>query len=209
MRVPQGQGWMYLHADAMIFSNYGLLLRNPEYATSALSYISADKPLIWYNPRHRKASESALRYVLSEPMLKTAWFMALGGVLLFFVFNARRKQRVIPVIEPPRNTSIDFARTLGNLYRIEGDAAQALSRKIVYFLERVRHEYHLNTGVLNDRFVQQLAHRTGWEPESVQHLTDKINRHLQKRQPATQDDLVAINDLIEQLFNERERKNPV
>lgn len=209
VRVPQGRGWVYLHAEALIFSNYGLLLQNPEYATTALSYISAVEPLIWYNPRHRKISESGLRYILSEPMLKTAWFMALCGILLFFIFNARRKQRVIPVIEPPRNTSIDFARTLGNLYRIEGDTSETLSRKIVYFLERVRHEYHISTAVLNERFVQQLAQKSGWETARVQELTDKINRHLQKRQPATQDDLVAINDLIEQLFNERERKNSV
>lgn len=209
VRVPQGEGWVYLHADALIFSNYGLLFQNPDYATAALSYLNAAEPLIWYNPRHRKVSESGLRYVLSEPMLRNAWFMALGGILLFFVFNARRKQRVIPVIEPPRNTSIDFARTLGNLYRIEGDAGQALSRKIVYFLERIRHEYHLNTAVLNERFVGQLAHKTGWDPARVQQLIDKINRHLQKRQPATQDDLMAINNLIEQLFNERGRENSV
>lgn len=207
IRVPHGKGWIYLHADPLVFTNYGLLFRDPAFATATLSHLPAHEPLLWYNPLHRKVSDSTLRYVFSEPMLKNAWYMLLAGTLMFFVFNARRNQRVIPVIEPPRNTSIDFARTLGNLYRIEADVHQVLSRKIVYFLERIRHEYHINTTVLDARFEQQLAQKTGADLAITQALTSKINQHLQKRKPAASDDITALNKLIEQLFDERERKN--
>src|SRR5690606_17360905 len=67
VRVPQGRGWVYLHADALIFPNYGLLLQNPEYATSALSDSSEGEPPAWHNPRHRKVSDSGVRDGSSRP----------------------------------------------------------------------------------------------------------------------------------------------
>ena len=86
-----------------------------------------------------------MRYILSQPALKWAWYIFLIGMLDFYIFNAKRKQRIVPIIKPLANTTVDFTKTIGNLYYQEGDHGNIIDKKIIYFLEKIRNEYLIDT----------------------------------------------------------------
>ncbi|MGB5931164.1 MAG: DUF4350 domain-containing protein, partial [Cyclobacteriaceae bacterium] len=138
---PIGKGSITVSVAPIAFTNYNLLLEdNYKYALLALSGLPADKPVYYNNYFLRggsQSNQSSLRYIMSQPPLKNAWYLIIALLIVFAIFNAKRRQRIIPVIEPPRNTSLEFTETIGRLYYQRGDHANMARKKIDYFLEYV------------------------------------------------------------------------
>ena len=94
------------------------------------------------------------------------------------IFNAKRRQRVIPIIKPLPNTTVDFTKTIGNLYYQEGNHQNLIDKKIIYFLERVRNEYLIDTAVLDENFIKKLHAKTGKDIKDIEHLVYLINYQI-------------------------------
>jgi hypothetical protein len=128
--------------NPVAFTNYNLLKEDRyRYTENVLSYIPKGN-IYWYTKgqNNENISESPLRYILSQPALKWAWYLFLIGMLIFMIFNAKRKQRIVPILLLA-NSTIDFTKTIGNLYYQEGDHTNIIDKKIIYFLEKIRTEY--------------------------------------------------------------------
>lgn len=201
IKVPYGQGEIYLHAQPNVFTNYQLLKNNnSEYASKALSY--TDGEIFWFikNQTGEIISNSPLRYILSQPALKAAWYIFLLGMLVFFIFNAKRKQRIVRIIKPLENTTVDFTKTIGNLYFQEGNHDNIIEKKIIYFLEKIRNDYMLDTTVLDENFEKKLQHKTGKKLEDIEKAVYLINQHRKNYHQSVESDLIALNTAIEKIF---------
>jgi hypothetical protein len=146
-------------------------------------------------------SQNPMRFVFSQPALKAAWYLFLLGMLVFIFFNAKRKQRVVPIVAPLTNTTIEFTKTIGNLYFQEGNHHTIIDKKIIYLLDKIRRDYLLDTTNLDEKFVQKLQQKTGKNAEDLKQLFAKINQHRKGNFESVENDLVAINTLIEKIFN--------
>ena len=199
IRVPFGYGSFVLHSQPTAFSNFHLLKGNhSEYAEKVLSTIP-EGDIYWQVSRYgNKTSGSPLRYILSQPALKWALWIGLLTLIVFMIFNARRKQRVVPEIPPLRNTSVEFAKTIGNLYYQEGNHHTIIEKQIIYFLEHIRNEYHIDTYSLDSAFMEKLHLKTGKPFEDIQKAVDLIKKHRHEFQ-STEADVIAINKAIEKL----------
>jgi hypothetical protein len=122
-------------------------------------------------------------------------------MLVFMIFNAKRRQRVVPIVQPLSNTTIDFAKTIGNLYFQEGDHGNLIDKKIIYFLEKIRQDYLLDTSVLDDIFIKKLQAKSGKNSFDIQNLVYLINQHRKNNFTAIESDLIAINNAIEKIIN--------
>src|SRR5690606_21049384 len=124
---------------------YQLLKKdNQKYAAAILSYLP-DEP-IFYDYHEKVGQElgsSPLRFILSKPALRAAWYLGLISLVLFMIFNAKRKQRIVKVIKPLENTTVAFTKTIGNLYYETKDHNNLIDKKITYFLEYIRRVYYL------------------------------------------------------------------
>jgi hypothetical protein len=197
-----GRGRFLLHTQPAVFTNYYLLKRDYfNYVQMALSYIPRGT-VYWRNDYANtnffEDPDSKLRYIMSQPGLKWAWRLFLWGILLFMLFNGRRKQRIMPIIEPVKNTTVDFAKTIGNLYYQEGDHHTIIEKKIVYFLEHIRTEYRIETAQLNEEFIQKLHLKSGKPAEDVRAAVNLIQQFRHSK-ASTANDVVAINNAIEKL----------
>jgi hypothetical protein len=169
LKVYYGKGVVYLHTQPSVFTNYNLLKDNAEYAEKALSYIPNgeilwDPQVQWSYQDQDQAdndSESALNFFLRNPSLKWFLYVAFIGLLIFLLFNARRKQRAIPVIDPPKNSTLEFTHTISNLYLLNEDHKNMVDKKTQYFLEKIRSRYYLDTSNLNQEFIEKLALKSG------------------------------------------------
>lgn len=203
IKVDYFGGNIFLHLQPAVFTNYHLLKNDhKKYAAAALSYLP-DAP-IFFDSRNKKVQElgdSVMRYILKQPALKWAWYLALLTLLVFMVFNAKRKQRIVKIIRPLTNTMVDFTKTIGNLYYETKDHNNLVDKKITYFLERLRRIYYLDTQILDDKFVNNLALKTGKNKKETKKLIDLV-ANLRAKQICTEADLLQLNKAIEAFYND-------
>lgn len=191
-------GYFYLHTNPFAFSNYHLLNGNENYAATVLSFLP-EQQLIWdnYYKSGRKVIRSPLRYILTNNALKWAFYVALFSLFLFILFKGKRTQRIIPVIEPLKNSTVEFTQTIGDLYYQHKDYSNIIAKKNQYFFEFVRTSYYLNTNELNPQFINKLAIKSSNTKEETKALIDYIV-YLKSKSLHSEKELIQLNKLIEQ-----------
>ncbi|MGH2666358.1 DUF4350 domain-containing protein [Flavobacterium sp.] len=203
IKVKYYDGAFLLHTQPAAFTNFHLLKADHhEYAEKVLSYIPKET-IYWYTKGQNGEviSDSPMRYILSQQALKWAWWISLIGIAVFIIFNAKRKQRIVPIKKPLTNTTVDFIRTIGNLYYQEGDHDNIIDKKIIYFLEKIRNEYLIDTSQLDDDFVKRLHHKSGKSITDIQKVVFLINVHRRSPNDSIEADLIQINNAIEKITN--------
>lgn len=203
IKVYHGSGIFYVQLDPAVFTNYFLLTKDyHQYAAHALSYIPANYDIIWSlnNQTSKVISESPLRFIMSQPPLYFAFILLVVGILLFILFNIRRTQRIIKIIPKPVNTTVDFARTIGNLYFQKGSIRDIMDKKIIYLLERVRSEYYISTEKLDEKFVEALHIKTGKDIKKIEKMVFLVTKHWRTDYTCTENDLKWLNDSIENVL---------
>ncbi len=199
--IEYGSGRFLLHTQPVAFTNYHLLKDDHfHYAEGVLSYLP-ERTLLFesQNKIGGNLGGSPLRYLFSQPALAWAWRFGLITLILFMIFNAKRRQRIIQVIEPLRNTTIAFTKTIGNLYFQTKDHNNIVQKKITYFLERIRNDLYLDTSSLDERFAKKLAKKWGYAEEKTLKLVNLI-RYIQNKPQNSENDLMNLNKAIEAFY---------
>lgn len=202
VRIEHENGEVFLHLQPVVFTNFSVLKKeNKKYAAAILSYLPDDT--IYYDSRNKKGNElgdSPLRFILSQPALKWAWILGLVSLFIFILFNAKRKQRIVKVIKPLGNSTIAFIKTIGNLYYETKDHNNLIDKKITYFLESIRRKYFLDTQLLDEKFIKNLALKSGKDLGKTKKTMNLIV-HLKAKQMCNEDDLKNLNKTIEDFYN--------
>jgi hypothetical protein len=144
----------------------------------------------------RLESSTPLRFILTHPPLAWAYYVTVLALLLFMIFEAKRKQRIIPILPPLQNTSLEFVGTIGNLYYQRSDHKNIAEKKILFFLEMIRSRYLLSPGTNADMFVSQLARKTGKPEDAVRRLFMQIDV-IRGKASITKEELIELNKAIE------------
>lgn len=183
VRLKTGKGAVFLHLAPLAFSNYFLLHKNNiAYYKAALSVIPKDIKAISWNdyfltkPRVNKENDpSWFRVLFKYPSFRYGLLTAIGALLLFVLLEMRRKQRIIPGFDRPKNESLDFVKTIGRLYFDKGDHKNLAKKMGTYFLEHIRTHYKLATHTIDESFMEAVHQKTGYPKEDVK----KIVRFIQ------------------------------
>ena len=201
VEVPYGKGKFFLYlGPPMAFTNY-FLKESQEvrsYVATVLSYLPEDRPTVWFVPPTQ--GEDTLSFIMSQPQLRTAWHLMLLGFVLYLLFKGKRQQRIIPVIEKPKNTTIEFAQSISSLYYQERDATDMVRKKITYFLDQVRQRYYLDTQQINEDFATKLANKSGKDKDLVQQIVGTII-HFEQTQQAQEETLTQLDKWIDEFWN--------
>lgn len=199
IKVPFKKGFFYLHLQPIVFTNYNILKDdNHKYVEQISSYITQDN-IFWFSNFYNKdINDSPLRYFMSQPGLRWAIYLSLISIVIFIIFNAKRKQRVIPIVEPLKNTTIDFTKTIGNLYYQERNHKNIIEKKIVFFLEKIRNEYLLDTNDLNDSFINRFQQKSGKKREDILEII-RLIKLFKHKEIFNEGDVIDLNNAIEKL----------
>lgn len=176
IKTAHGKGHFVVSTTPEVYGNYYMLGGNSAYVAHSLSYLGEGGTLYWddYKKAGRAYIDSPLRYVLLQPALKWAYYLALGGILLFVLFRAKREQRIIPLIEPLKNSSVEFAKAVGSLYYRNRDHSDLIDKKINHFLAYLRDRYHMETATLDQGSIRLLASRSGRDLGQTKDLIEYI-----------------------------------
>ena len=141
----------------------------------------ADLPIVRteaYMPSMDSKEQSPLRYFLSQPPLRWAVTLAFITVLVFMIFTAKRRQRIIPEVEKPKNRNLEFVKLIGTLYYQKHDYRDLVLKKYAYFTEEMRRVLHVD---LTDRSEDQrtfavIASQTDMEEQEVSKLVNTLRK---------------------------------
>ena len=201
IRIKYGEGNFFLNTVPLAFTNYHLLNSdNSEYVYKALSHLPVQKTF-WddYYKDGNKYSASSLQYILSQQSLKWAYFIILVSVVLFIFFYGRRKQRIIPVIPPLSNTTVEFVETVGNLYYQQKDYKNIAEKKISFFLDHIRNKYFIKTGSFDEETIKKIADKSSLSEGKIKSILREIKK-INQSQKITEEDLVNIDYQIEKIY---------
>ncbi|NVO86774.1 DUF4350 domain-containing protein [Hymenobacter terrestris] len=199
VRVPVGRGAILLSSTPAVFSNLRLLRpATAGFAFAALSVLPAGQPVFWdeYQKQGPLGEQSLLRVLAAHEPLRWALWTGLAGLALFVLFEARRRQRIIPIIRPLPNTTLLFTSTVASLYRQGSNHALIAEKKIGLFQDFLRIHYHEPGLDLTDEPTRErLAHKAGVPRSKVDELVRRINRTLTARQ-VSDEELLALSQAI-------------
>lgn len=203
IHIKWGKGNLYLNSTPIIFTNAYLISGdNPDFVSRSLSLMPHDD-VLWSEFYHlgRLEASTPLRFILITPPLKWAYYLLIVSLIVFVIFEAKRKQRIIPVIKPLANNSLEFVTTIGNLYLQNGDHKDMAEKKISYFLEHIRSAYWLHTNKITPDFILILSKRSGKPADEIRKLFNLIGS-IQIKISITEEELIALNKAIED-FNKK------
>ncbi|HXA01819.1 MAG TPA: DUF4350 domain-containing protein [Cytophagaceae bacterium] len=201
IKLSFGQGNIYLSSTPIAFTNYNMLFQNnAEYVGGAFSYLPVGN-VIWdeYYKVGRGEEETPLRFILSKTALAWAYGITIVSLFCYILFEAKRRQRIIPIVAPPQNATLEFVDTIGRLYYQYGDHKNLAHKKITYFLESVRSRFYLKTNMLDEEFVKKLSEKSNIEKEQVKMLISLI-RKINESDSVTEEALIRLSDMIDR-FN--------
>lgn len=162
--LRRGKGVFYLHSNPTLFANYTAIQDSgAQYIAQVFAHLPNPHTTYWdeqYKPNRAIYRDSPLRYILSVDALRWAWYLSLAGVVLFMLIESKRRQRPIPIVEPLRNTTLDFARTIGLLYYQQGDHRDLANKKITHFGDFLRQRLYLPPLQLERDYYQLVAQKS-------------------------------------------------
>lgn len=200
--IPYKEGIFYLHTTPELFTNYQMLeAKSSFYHDNVISFLP-EVPVLFektvkIDPELQKGP---LSFILSKPPLKWSYYLILIALALFMIFNAKRRQRIIPIIEPLKNTTTNFVQTLSTLHLESEDYNGIIQKNIIYFLEFIRRRYHMPTDKLNDEFIKKLAQRSGKPEAEVEQLIAKIIK-MRMHKFSTPEPLKNLNKALENFYS--------
>lgn len=214
VRIKLGGGYFYLHTTPLVFTNINLLKEEGlEYIKKVFTHLP-EGDLYWdegsrISEKVAKSNNDAanrglpdehpLQYVLSQPALAWAWYLTLLLGLLYLIFRAKRRQRVIPVLPPNHNTSLEFIQTIGRLNFMQNNHRRLALQQMKLFLNFIRERYHFSTKPTADNFVKKLAIKSDISDEKIKKLLF-IYKNINASPYTSEKSLIEFHRLLEDFY---------
>ena len=211
IHVPYGKGNFYFHSNPILFTNY--FIDKPEgreYAEKTLSYLSEGNiywdefSRIYWNNSHEGGfgGDSPLRFILSQPALRWAWYTLLVLTLFFIIFYAKRRQRIIPVTIPNENTSLEFIKIIARLGFLEKQHKGICRQKMQVFMLFLRNKYKVKSTLpqVSDEFIRTVSMKSAIAQEHVEAIFKKYSWIHNTVLPVDDKELIAFYNQLEDFY---------
>lgn len=197
IKTKIGKGTLFLMTTPDVFGNYFIANhKNRSLAYNTLSLLR-NKELVWdeYYKTYNVTNYSPIKFILESDALYAAYLLMLFSIIFYMIFEGRRRQRAIPVIEPVNNTTLEFVNVISHVY-FNGRNHQSIAvERIKYFYENVRKKFTVNTNEINEGLINEVAELSGVERKLVKQLFNYCEK-LRTATEINEYDLIELNRQI-------------
>ena len=157
---PNG-GKLIVTTMPLVFTNYSVMDSDARILSEYMSsFFKGRKLYRLYEEKDKnimmEEEDGDFKYIMSQPPLKWAFYIILGLLVVYMVFNSRRRMKAIPVHKIDEDTTLQFAKVLGTFYYHQDNHVPFLMKKY-------------------DKLKSTLQSRYGWDVEKME-ASDLINR---------------------------------
>lgn len=183
IRIKIGEGSVFVSLQPSTLTNYFLMDgRNMVSLERQLAYTNLYADHVYWDEfykyqTYRQSSDfSEWQVLMRYPSMRWALWLALALLLLYIIFESKRRQRIIPEKPVLVNNSLEFVDALGQLYYQQHDNKNLAQKIIQHWLEFIRTRYYLNTNALDDAFAEALSRKSVMPLEQVRGILRDIKR---------------------------------
>ncbi|RLD24462.1 MAG: hypothetical protein DRI71_02465 [Bacteroidetes bacterium] len=203
LEVPLGKGSITLFSVPIIFTNYYLLKEDRSLVEAMIKNLPNEET-IWAErvegQRVYSDSPSIMAFIHSEKALSWAFYTLISGVLVYLILQLRRTERAVPVINKPKNISLNFIESVSALFFLHKDNRELVIKKMNYFLDQVRVLYHMDTNDVNDHFINVLAKKSKVKPALLTHIFKLYETYVNKPE-VSNEEFLRFNKLMQTFKN--------
>jgi len=208
MAIPYGKGHFYLHTVPESFGNvHAIYEEKLAYFESFFGYLKGEQ---LYLDQHRYqgnygqrsfqfAQEGPFEYILSQQSLRWAWYLLLTLAIIYILFLLKRKQRMVPIIDPHANSSLEFVQVIGRLYFQQQDHLNLGETKMKLFLADVKRRFRIPATHIDDKFYEMVAKKSNLHKKQV---SDIFVAYKQLQRAPTAENLIMLNSKLEVFYNQ-------
>jgi hypothetical protein len=206
----EGGGSVSLQLAPTALTNFFLLHKNNKsYYDLAMSSIPASSRSIRWDDYYRhhtygkddseRSGFNKLAAFLNHPVLRWAFWLTILLFAIIYLFESKRKQRPVEVINPLRNSSLDFVQTIGRMYYQRRDNKNLAAKMAAHFIGHVRNKYNLSLSPSDESFVQKLSFKTGYPLEQIQEITSFV-QSLETVNRVSDEELVSFGKKMDEFY---------
>ncbi len=173
LQLHLGNGNLFVHGAPFLFSNYVLHDSGALKLAEQTLLLLPDAPTVWdeyYKPGNQMKNSDGMGEIFERASLKAAWQLLILLMLLYIVFVGKRRQKAIPVIEPPVNTSVEYIRTLGRLYFEKRNNRDILNKRLHFLLMTIKMKFSIDCNPDDPKFARNLMMATGAAENEINKL---------------------------------------
>ncbi len=208
LQIEIGDGELIVVTNVGAFTNYALLTgNNHEYLLGILSYLNTTPDeLHWDEFYHRNINRqsegnSILGTLLSIPPLSWAFWILLALTSIWVFNNMIRRQRMIPVADANKNTTIEFTQTIARLYYNQKDNRNIALKMIQHFMEHIRAQHYLPQQKFDRKFAELLASKTNQSLEETLAMVERMAAIQASGDAVSDETLLILNREITQVMH--------
>jgi hypothetical protein len=200
--IKHGKGELFINCNPLLFTNYNMVSDNhSDYIFKCISYLP-QWPVVWdeYYKSKLRPGGSMIGFIIKNEALHRAWLLLLALITVYLVFEAKRRQRVIPIVMPPANTSLQFIETIGRLYFSRKNHLDIAKKKYTYFIDYVRTNYYINLNDANQENIKDLSSKTTIPLRTIEQIV-QMGQRLSTIKQISEEDLINFNQKIEFFYH--------
>jgi hypothetical protein len=207
-KLSYGEGNLYVHSNPLVFTNYFLTKADKaDYASAVFSHLRGES-IIWdefsrskFIPQNNAPGVSPVMYILQQESLRYAWWLLLAGALLYVMFTAKRKQRIIRVLEGKANTSLEFVNMMAALHFQNGNHHDMARKKMKYFFYFIRARYGMHIQELAEAHMIRLAEKSKLELQILKAIAVEFD-HVQRLSFYNEPRLIDLQIALETFYKQ-------
>lgn len=192
-----GKGQLFISTTPDAFANVFVTNHaNRHYAYGLLSLIKSRR-LIWdeYYKTYNVQTGSPFKFIFENDALYMAYCILVLSIIIFMVFELKRRQRAIPVVKPLENSTLQFVDVISNVYYNSNNHLHIAREQIAYFYFEIRQKFQVNTNLPDDELFEKVSRLSGVDVAAVRTLFVYCER-LKTSPSLSEYDLLELNDRI-------------
>ncbi|MBA3663351.1 MAG: DUF4350 domain-containing protein [Bacteroidetes bacterium] len=192
-----GKGTLYLMSVPDVFAN-NFIVNSPnrELAYTMLTLLK-NKQFVWdeYYKTFNVTNYSMIKFILESDALYSAYLLLFFTLILYMIFEGRRRQRAIPIVQPVTNSTLEFVNVISHVYFSSNNHRDIAIERIKYFYETIRTKFNVVTTDINEQLVKEIAELSGIEHKLVKQLFAYCEK-IKNRTEISEYDLIELNRQI-------------
>lgn len=189
-----GKGKLLVSSIPDVFGNLFIVNHINRYYTYTLLSSVKNKTIIWdeYYKSYNVQQKGIFQFIFNNDALYMAYGITILGLLFFMIFELKRKQRAIAIINPLKNSTLEFVDIISHVYFNSKNHKYIAEETIQYFYFYLRRKFHVNTNEINDEFYNTIHKLSDINLEEVKKIFIYC-QNLHHAPSLTENDLQELN----------------
>ncbi len=202
VRLSYGKGQIYLHTIPEVVTNYFILQKkNYFYTQGILNYLNKAEKLYWdTHYQYGAGSNGIFNVLINTPAFLWAYRLLIAGVILFLLFEGKRKQRPVPIRTPPVNESLHFTKTIASMFLNRKEHKKIAGIRIRLFMDWLKNTLYLDLSKPENEWIKTIVQKTGLEEKEVEEVFKSINQ-LKNKSRVSAKEVTELEILINKIKN--------